>query len=605
MRLRKRRGGYNLEVDEIVADKGRATFLEQKLPGVIFRLFYIAVVAVSLAFAARVYYIGASQSSFYKERALANVNQEIAEPAPRGIIYDRFGEPIAQNQPVFSVSLKISEFVKNKKEITDFLRSSIGIAEEDLNNSIAKMDIEKSDAVVVARDLSPEDIIKLKTKTLAGIQIQDDFRRYYPRKDALSHVVGYADVEGKGRTGLELYYENKLEGVPGLELKIKNAKGEVLEDYESRPPKNGGDLKTTIDAAFGEYFYNRLGEGLKELGRVSGAGLAIDPRNGEILAVVSLPSYDDNLFAKSGTSEDRQKKSALLNASAKPLFNRVISGVYNPGSTIKPLVAVAALTEGIVTPETSILSIGYIELPNPYFPDKPSRFVDWKPQGWVNIYSALARSSNVYFYEVGGGFENITGLGIDRLHSWWTKLGLGEKTGVDFPGENTGFLPDPEEKEKRTGSIWRIGDTYNVSIGQGDLMVTPLQLLNYISAIANGGKLYQPHFTKDRGPAVLKDLTYLYPQIKEVQLGMEGAVSKSYGTASLLADLSFKVAAKTGSAQVENNTKTNAFFVGYAPEDNPQIAVLVLVENAKEGSVNAIPIAKDVLKWYYENRINK
>jgi len=192
-------------------------------------------------------------------------------------------------------------------------------------------------------------------------------------------------------------------------------------------------------------------------------------------------------------------------------------------------------------------------------------------------------------------------LGIERLWEYWSKFLLGKKSGIDIPAENVGFLPYPEEKEKRTGDIWRLGDTYNVSIGQGDLLLTPLQLLNFTASIANGGKIYRPYLAQHITPEVVFNYSDWQEEISHVQKGMEDAVSKYYGTASMLAGL--PAAGKTGSAQVANNTRTNAFFIGYLPVENPQIAILVLVENAREGSLNAVPIARDVLDWYYKNRI--
>ena len=232
----------------------------------------------------------------------------------------------------------------------------------------------------------------------------------------------------------------------------------------------------------------------------------------------------------------------------------------------------------------------------------------------MDLAGALARSSNVYFYEIGGGYKyygvNQTGLGIERLKNYWQQFLLGQKTGIDLLYENSGFLPDPEEKERRTGQIWRLGDTYNVSIGQGDLLLTPIQLITFIASIANGGKIYQPFLAKNTNPEILKDYSDWDSEISLVQEGLHDAVAKSYGTAFSMSALPISVAGKTGSAQYANNVKTNAFFVGYAPDPNTagtfeesKIAILVLVENAKEGSLNAIPIANDVLRWYYENRL--
>ncbi len=372
----------------------------------------------------------------------------------------------------------------------------------------------------------------------------------------------------------------------------RNALGEIKSTERTSEPIAGEKLKTTIDAEFQEYFHNRMTQGLLSLGRTSGVGIAINPKNGEVLALTSYPSFDANDI------------SPYLSNPNQPLFNRAVSGLYSPGSTIKPVHAAAALSEGTVSPDDQVYSAGYIEIPNPYNPDQPSRFVDWRAHGWVNVRSAIARSSNVYFYAIGGGFENTRGLGIAKLRQYWEKFGLNKLTGIDLPGEAKGILPDPEEKEERTGSIWRIGDTYNVSIGQGDLRITPMELITSMSAIANHGKAFVPHIAKTDEPELFLDLEALEPALSIVRDGMNDAVSKSYGTAYLLADLPRSTAAKTGSAQTANNAKTNALFVGYGPSEDPEIAILILVEDAKEGSLNAVPIAKDVLGWYYENRLN-
>ncbi len=602
----------DLRIEEIIdGGTSNGSFLELLVQGRVFRILYIAFISIALLFAGRVFFLGQYSRDFYAMRALANVDHGVPLPAGRGIVFDRYGIPIAQNQPIFSVSVRIPEFLAHRDEIESFLGESIGVTKQEIETKLSGLDLEKDETMLVARDLDPEELLKLKTRNLPGIEIHDDFRRYYPTGELLAQALGYADFEGNGRTGLELYYDAALKGTDGMMLTEKNSKGETLTDMEVRKPIPGKSLTTTIDLEFQKYFVERLAQGLAALGRKSGAGLAIDPRTGEILAVVSLPSFDSNLFTKKGSPDDRAKKAELLVSSEKPLFNRAIAGIYNPGSTIKPLHALAGLSEGVITTETKIFSPGYIDIPNPYFPDKPSRFVDWRPQGWVDVHSALAKSSNVYFYEVGGGYQDMKGLGIERLNIWWQKFGFGKPTGIDYPGEGEGFLPDPEEKEARTGIPWRIGDTYNVSIGQGDLMVSPLQLLTQIDAIANGGKLMRPHLNKEEVPIITADYSDLKQNIEEVRLGMRDTVTETYGTAYLLHTLPFPVAAKTGSAQVQNNTKTNAFFVGFAPYaplegtlgNDPKIAIIVLVEDAKEGSLNVVPIANDLFYWYYVHRL--
>ena len=423
------------------------------------------------------------------------------------------------------------------------------------------------------------------------------------------------DQDVIGKTGLEAFYDKLLRGTPGVALTYTNAQGKALGEKQQSTPQIGAPLTLTIDGGLQAYFYQSMENNLASLGRTIGLGIAMDPRTGAILSLVNLPGYDDNVFSGSGQSAEIQN---LLTSPERPLFNRAINGFYNPGSTIKPLDAVAALSEGVVNSTREIFSPGYLLVPNPYDPSAPpSRHLDWQYQGNVDMASALAQSSDVYFYIVGGGSPartapllndpsdyGIAGLGINRLHEWWQKFGLGKPTGIDLPNESAGFLPTPAWQEQTTGKQWLLGDTYNVSIGQGALLLTPIQLLDYIGAIANGGDIYRPFLNASGTPLVEEDLTSLLPEIQQVQAGMRAGVATPKGTSYTLHNLPVSVCAKTGSAQVENNTQENALFVGYAPCDNPQIAILILIENSKQGSLNAVPVAGDVLDWYYQNRMN-
>lgn len=578
---------------------------------------FILIVALAVGGIAffRIIFLGGWQGSFYGARAEINVGKEIHLPAARGIIYDRFGEPLVENVASFSVSVKINELLKTA--------GLLGLSAWDIKDLLKDVDLEKTSSLVVARNVDPEKIVQLRSLNSLGVEIINDYKRSYSGGSVFSHILGYTGpgpvnkIEGK--VGLEAFYDQFLRGKPGKYLVYRDAFGNVIDKKSISQSENGYRLDTTIDSDLQRYFYYRLSDALAYLGIRSAVGIALNPQNGEVLSLISLPSFNNNIFSEAGHNRE---KTRLLNSSAKPLFNRAVSGNYNPGSTIKPLMALAALREGVVDTKKQIYSAGFIEIPNPYYPDQPSVFLDWKPHGWVDLHSALARSSNVYFYAVGGGLPveaglgEIKGLGIATIKEYWQKLGLGKKTGIDLNSEGEGFLPDPEEKELRTNDIWRLGDTYNISIGQGDLLVTPIQLISQIAAVANGGKFYKPRFVKsitdadgniiqENQPEILIDNSDLKEHLKEVQKGMEDAVGKWYGTAYSLNELPFRVAGKTGSAQVANNTKTNAFFVGYAPADNPQIAILVLVENAREGSLNAVPVAKDVLEWYYWNRLIK
>jgi penicillin-binding protein 2 len=327
----------------------------------------------------------------------------------------------------------------------------------------------------------------------------------------------------------------------------------------------------------------------------------MNPKNGRILAMLNFPSYDNNVFA---TPSLKQERVALLTDSHRPLFNRAISGLYNPASTIKPVVGVAALAEQVIDPVRSIFSPGYIDVPNPYHPESPTRYLDWRYQGYVNLSQAIAKSSDVYFSAVVGGTPEIKGMGITKLRDWWQRFGLGSVTGIDLPGEESGFLPDPAWKEKRMGRAWTLGDSYNVAIGQGDVLATPLQIINYEAAIANGGHLWRPHISEVQSkPEMLNDLTAYASQILEARKGMREAVTSPEGTAYLLHDLPVAAGGKTGTAQTKNKTEENSFTVAFAPYDDPQIVVLVVIENARAKTLNTVPVAKDVLWWYAINRL--
>lgn len=607
--------------------------LEMPLSEKAFKFVGLSIFFIIFGIIVWMFFIGAWKNDFYYNRALVNAGQIVKIPTERGIIYDRFGEALVNNLPVIRVRLKIPELLKlggqKRRQTIKNISEIIEVPEKEISDLISVIDLEKKSSVILKDQLTEIQAEKLKTFDLNLIQVEKSYKREYIDSAIFSHLIGYTgfvsrtDIAGNsalslndiiGKNGLENYYDAQLRGIDGEIVYYRNAKGEIIDDKFLQDAEYGYNIKTTIDADFQRYFYNRLKDGLTAVGSESGAGIALNPKTGEILSLISFPGFDNNNITAN-----------ILNDRRKPLFNRTISGLYSPGSTVKPLVALAALNEGIVNNQTKIFSRGYIEVPNPYFPEMPSRFVDWRPQGWVDLYSALARSSNVYFYALGAGLpENEkelingqlknNGLGIEKLKEYWLKFGFDKKTGIDLPAETFGFLPDPLTKEKN-GEQWRLGDTYNTSIGQGDLLVTPIELIDYIAVFADNGKMKKPFIAEKvfanednvfykAEPAVLGDYSELFSYIKEIQKGMIDTVEKPYGTAYLLNGLPIKVAAKTGTAQIEGNKKINAFFVGYAPIENPEIVILVMVENAKEGSLNAIPVAKDVFNWYYYNRIS-
>ncbi len=595
--------------DSIFDDWSGASRLEMPLSRAPFFLVGGCAAALILVFLVRVAYLDIVQAGFYAARAAANVDKELVIPAYRGVITDRFGTPLVANIPSFRGGIDIAELYRAPAaaDAESILRKAadiLGMDHEAVRSLVRGADLESISRITIARDVPAERIIDKRAFSSDAVVIEDDYRREYPDAAVFAPIVGYTKgvdfkATREGAAGLEAAYDAALRGTDGARVTYRDALGNILQEKRFREAQAGLPLKTTIDGEFQKYFYARFKEGLASLGRTSGVGMAMDPRTGEVLALVSLPSFDNN------------DPAAYLSDPQKPLFNRAISGVYSPGATIKPLVELAALLERLIAPDFSVYSPGYLELPNPYDPEHPNRFLDWRPQGRVNLYSALARSSNVFFYVVGGGCMASTcngvgrsnGLGITKLNRYWREFGMNAKTGIDLTAETVGFLPEPHEKEARTRRPWTIGDTYNVSIGQGDLGVTPIRLLSFFSSIANGGVGMKPHFLFGASPEIIHDYSSWKDEIAAVRQGLRDVVGKPYGTASALYDLPYKTSGKTGSAQIANNAKTNAFFMGYGPSDDPRLAILVLVEDAKTGSLNAVPIGHDVMKWYYDHRM--
>ncbi len=611
-----------INFEDILSDKPEdSDLVEVPVADNVFRAFLFFVTLVFAVVFVKFFLIHAVQGDALKQRAIANMTDSVVRPAPRGAILDSFGKPLLHNElsnKAFLLPRDLPEDPEERLTLVKKIGNIIGIAWEDLKKNIEEKNWGQSDRLLLSADITHNELVDLSSLNARGVYIEQGFKRVHEFPFAFSHVLGYTglvndeDIKNNdslvvddeiGRTGLEAYYDEYIRGINGIEIFFRNSIGRVEEKRSMSESVPGKTVKTSIDRDLQVFMYERLSAALKDLGKNIGVAIAMNPQNGEVLGMVNIPGFDSSKIAD------------FLDAPFDPLFDRAIRGLYNPGSAIKPIVGIAALEEGVVTAETEIFSPGYIEIENPYDPSNPSRFLDWQPNGWVNIHSALAKSSNVFFYEVTGGFKNQAGIGIQKLKDWWSAFLLGSKTNIDLVGERIGFLPDPDWKKSKRNDEWRIGDTYNVAIGQGDLMVTPIALLNSIAAIANGGILYRPRIMTEildeNGDAVLRSSPEILSDIRDdikdgvqdVREGMRDVALKSYGTAHSLSLLPFQVAAKTGTAQIQNNSKVNAFFVGYAPFEDPSIALIVLVEDAREGSLNTIPVAKDIFLWYYENRL--
>jgi len=334
--------------------------------------------------------------------------------------------------------------------------------------------------------------------------------------------------------------------------------------------------------------------------------IIMDPQTGEVRALVSLPAYNNNSFA-AGISQEEYDK--FLNDPNRPLFNRSISGEFPSGSTIKPIFAAGALQEGIINEKTSFLSNGGLRIGEWFFPD-------WKAggHGVTDVRKAIALSVNTFFYYIGGGYGDFKGMGLNGLVKYSKLFGLGEKTGIDLNGESSGFVPTSAWKEKVKNEPWYIGDTYHFAIGQGDVLVTPLQVANYTATIANGGTLYQPHLVskimnsnnqviQNIEPKIIRKNFIDTANLNIVREGMRQTVT--VGSGRYLNSLPVTMAGKTGTAQWSTQKEPHAWFIGFAPYENPELSISILVEEGIEGSAVAVPIAYDIFNWYFSNKDNQ
>jgi len=435
--------------------------------------------------------------------------------------------------------------------------------------------------------------------------------RSYTQTDGLAHVLGYVgypardksgyfyQIEFQGKAGVEDFYNDLLAGSYGIKIIETNATGEVQSESSVNLPENGSDVVLSIDSRVTEALFNFIKNLAIEVGFAGGAGVLMDIQNGEILSLTSFPEYDPGVLT---AGEDRDTIKSFISDERKPFLNRVVSGLYTPGSIVKPFIALAALNEKIITPEQKILSTGSIAIPHPYLSDEESVFNDWRAHGKVDMKEALAVSSNVYFYEIGGGFEDQRGLGIGRIDQYMGLFGFGKETGIDVGGELVGVIPTPEWKQSVFDDEWRVGDTYNTAIGQYGFQVTPLQAVRAIGAIANNGMLRTPHLIREKETkelSIKKDVRIKIPQehFIVVKEGLRDSVL--YGTASALNVFQVPVAAKTGTAELGTLKKrVNSWVIGFFPYENPRFAFAVVMEGGRRGNLIGAPfVMRELLEW--------
>ncbi len=577
-----------------------------------------------------------------RNQALADGNRirQNVVRAPRGAIYDSKGVLLARNVANFDLIVIPARLPKKPTErevVYAKLSTILQKSADDLKVLIEKDGLANPRPVLIQESVARETALAVEEqiRDLPGVDLDTNPVREYLDGGLLAHFLGYtgrvsaddlknnrtvADYQPTdfiGKLGIERAYEADLKGVNGAEQSEVDATGKPIKVLASKDPQAGNSLKLTVNMGLEKAMSDALEREVKASGSGRGAAVALDPRNGQVLAAVNYPTFDNNLFARGIKQSDYQN---LLNNDDRPLFNKVAGGGYPVGSTIKPFVSAAALQEKVINQSTVIQDNGKIEVPNIYNPSIVYTFKGWKPEGLgaVDIYRAIAMSSDIFYYTVGGGYQNFKGLGVSKLLNWYERFGFGSKTGLDIGDETAGSMPSPEKKKKATGETWGVGDTYNISIGQGDFMASPLQLATALSVIANGGTLYKPYMVKEVVDENGKTVKTIQPKVSRsgivdpqylelVRKGMRQTMESGTGCCSTNREVPVPVAGKTGTAETSSEgydgknprTKPHAWFEAYAPADNPEIVVVALVEYSGEGAEFALPVVRDTLKWYF------
>jgi len=500
---------------------------------------------VMLVFVGKIWTLQVANGEQYLERSIRNSLRHTLIFADRGVIYDKNNTPLAWNNPRTH-----EEEFSTREYMTD-----LGLA------------------------------------TLFGYVS-------YPKKDSAGF---YFSEDISGVDGLESIYDDYLAGENGLKIIETDAMNEVVSQSTTDSPESGKDLFLTIDLDVQKAFHDSIKKIVDENGFEGGGGVIMNVKNGDLAALVSYPEYNSNVL---NDGEDNELIASYINDDRKPFLNRITEGLYTPGSIIKPFMALAALQEGVVTPNTEILSTKQMIVPNPYNPDLPSIFTDWKAHGYVDVKKALAMSSNVYFYQIGGGFESQEGLGIARIENYLKKFGFGQEVNLEGFNNQDGTIPNPEWKKEVFDDDWRLGDTYFTSIGQYGFQVTPIQVARAVSSVANGGKIIEPRIVKnfkDSGNTTRQvDIDSRYFEV--VREGMrEGVLT---GTAKGLNYEDFEIAAKTGTAELGvSKARVNSWSTGFFPYDNPKYAFVIFLEKGdRKNLIGGIAAARGFFDWARFNK---
>lgn len=621
-KLGKVSSGLEIEDYVLTATEKEAARMEKPMEKRWFDYLWYAMITFVFLLGVRVIFLTVIKGSHYENISKGNSVRNIVIKASRGRIYDRFGIPLVSNVPSIDAVMIPADIPREENEIirvSQELGKILGMDASQLKEIFVAKASKSLNPILLKENISQDEslIILEKKDRLSGIGIEKTAIREYADGPIFSHILGYeGKIEPKeleanpdylltdyiGKQGLEKSYEKVLRGVDGANQMEVDSLGNIKREIGIVNPKPGSDLVLSIDSELQKKIYDSTNAILEKTKTFTASAVAINPKNGEILAMVNVPSYDNNLFARKISSREYAD---LIGNPNKPLFNRAVAGEYPPGSTIKPVISAAALSENIINESTTIDGMGGVLSLGAW------SFRDWKVHGPSDVRTAIAESNDIFFYTIGGGYGNTQGLGMDRMKKWYNLFGLGQTTGIDIGGEVDGLIPDEQWKKDVIGERWSIGNSYHASIGQGYVTATPLQIANMTAALANGGTLYKPSLVSEikkgngeitkKEPEIIRS-NFVSPEImKVVREGMRKTILE--GTAQPLKEMSIEVAGKTGTAQFGVDAKQeHGWFVSFAPYDDPQIAMAVIVEGAGEGFGSALPITKEVYEWYFGGR---
>ncbi|MDD5397213.1 MAG: penicillin-binding protein 2 [Candidatus Moranbacteria bacterium] len=615
--------GMEIEDYVLSATEKEAARMEKPLEKRWFDFLWWSMLAFVFLLGGRVIFLTVIKGAYYQNVSSGNSIRSIVIKAPRGRIFDRTGKPLVNNVPSMDVVIIPADVPRDDAKIKDVAAKVSSILNMDNNEVLADLQSNSKskslNPVLLKENIGQEQalIIMEKANDIPGISIEKTAIRDYVDGPIFSHILGYdGKIEQKeleqnqgylltdyiGKQGIEKSYEKYLRGVHGADQVEVDSMGNIKREVGIINSKPGSDLVMSIDADLQKKLYDSMTAILQKTNTKIASAVAINPQNGQVLAMVDVPSYDNNLFANKISGNDYAN---LINDPNKPLFNRSIAGEYPPGSTIKPAIAAAALSEGVITPSTTIDGLGGMLRIGSY------TFGDWKTHGPSDVRTAIAQSNDIFFYTIGGGYGNIQGLGMNNMKKWDNLFGFGSPTGIDIGGEASGLIPDEQWKLDNIHEKWSVGNSYHAAIGQGYVTATPLQLANYTAAIANGGTLYKPQLVskikKSDGsvisiaPEVIRSGFVSPDVLNVVREGMRQTVLA--GTAQPLKDMPIEIAGKTGTAQFGiGASQEHGWFISFAPFSNPEIAMAVLVEGAGEGFTSALPVTKEVYQWYFGGR---